>query len=181
MDQPGPLGSSNHDDRPGQRPTQPLGGPAQSPEPPPASGQPGSDLRSPAPTAPLPGDPSATPTFAAAGPPGEALAGFWRRAVAAFLDWLLVGIVAAAIGDLFGVDAPSPPSADGGVNIQLAGTGPFICPGVRPCTHEQPLGPAVLPLVLVDAVGTPQADLAQIRRPADELLEEGDVSWAISS
>jgi uncharacterized RDD family membrane protein YckC len=106
-DQPGPPGSSDHDDRPGQRPTEPLGGPAP-------------------PTAPLPGGASAPPSFTAAGPPPGALAGFWRRLVAAVLDWLLIGIVAAAIGDLFGVEAPSPPAADGGVNIQLAGTGPFI-------------------------------------------------------
>jgi hypothetical protein len=44
--------------------------------------------------------PSAPPAFAAAGPPREALAGFWRRLVAAFLDWLLIGILAAAIGAL---------------------------------------------------------------------------------
>jgi uncharacterized RDD family membrane protein YckC len=126
-DQPGPPGRGNYNDRPGQRPTEPLGGPTQPPAPPAASGQPGSELRSPAPTAPLPGDPSAPPAFATAGPPREALAGFWRRLVAAVLDWLLVGIVAAAIGDLFGVDAPSPPSADGdGVQFQFAGTGPFI-------------------------------------------------------
>jgi uncharacterized RDD family membrane protein YckC len=126
-DQPAPPGSGNHDHRTGQRPTEPLGGPTQPAEPPSAYGQPGSDLRSTAPTAPLPGDPSTPPAFAATGPPREALAGFWRRLVAAFLDWLLVGIVAAAIGDLFGVQAPSPPSAtDDGVNIQLAGTGPFI-------------------------------------------------------
>jgi hypothetical protein len=127
-DQPGPPGSSNHDDRPGQRPTEPLGGPAQPPEPPPAYGQPGSDLRSPAPTAPLPGDQVAAPAFAEPGPPREALAGFWRRLVAAFLDWLLVGIVAAAIGDLFGVEGPSPPSAAGdGVNVQFQpAPGPFI-------------------------------------------------------
>jgi hypothetical protein len=112
-DQPGPPGSSNHDDRPGQRPTEPLGGPAQPPAPPPDSGQPGSDPRSPAPTAPLPGGPTTSPAFAAVGPPPEALAGFWRRLVAAFLDWLLVGIVAAAIGELFGVEAlrrPRPPA-----------------------------------------------------------------------
>jgi uncharacterized RDD family membrane protein YckC len=126
-DQPGSPGTSDHDDRPGQRPTQPLGGPAQPPEPPPpASGQPGSELRPPAPTAPLPGDPSAAPAFAATGPPREALAGFWRRLIAAFLDWLLIGILAAAIGDLFGVEAPSPPAQGDGFNFQLAGTGPFI-------------------------------------------------------
>jgi hypothetical protein len=42
-DQPGPPGSSNQDDRPGQRPTEPLGGPAHPPQPPPSSGQPGGD------------------------------------------------------------------------------------------------------------------------------------------
>jgi hypothetical protein len=42
-DQPGPPGSSNQDDRPGQRPTEPLGGPAPPPAPPPSSGQPGGD------------------------------------------------------------------------------------------------------------------------------------------
>jgi uncharacterized RDD family membrane protein YckC len=126
--QPGPPGTSNHDDRPGQQPTKPLGGPAQPPpQPPPASGQPGSELPSPTPTAPLPGDPSVPAAFAAAGPPREALAGFWPRLVAAFLDWILIGIVAAAIGDLFGVEAPSPPSADGGVNVQFQpAPGPFI-------------------------------------------------------
>jgi uncharacterized RDD family membrane protein YckC len=122
-----PARDQHYDDRPGQRPTEPLGGPAQPPQPSPADAQPGSERRSPTPTAPLPDDQAAAPAFAAAGPPREALAGFWRRLVAAFLDWLLVGIVAAAIGDLFGVDAPAPPSADGdGVNVQLAGTGPFI-------------------------------------------------------
>jgi hypothetical protein len=41
-DLPGPPGS-NRDDRPGERPTEPLGGPARPPEPPPSSGQPGGD------------------------------------------------------------------------------------------------------------------------------------------
>jgi hypothetical protein len=38
-DQPGPPGTSNHDDRLGQQPTEPLGGPTQppGPRPPPAS------------------------------------------------------------------------------------------------------------------------------------------------
>jgi uncharacterized RDD family membrane protein YckC len=91
-DQPGPPGSS-YEDRPGQQPTQPLGGSA----PPP-------------------------------GPPPEALAGFWRRLVAAFLDWLLVGILAAAIGELFGVEPPTPPSTGAdGVNVQFQpAPGPFI-------------------------------------------------------
>jgi uncharacterized RDD family membrane protein YckC len=107
-DQPGPPGGSHHDDRPGQRPTEPLGGPTP-------------------PTAPLPGGASAPAPFTAVGPPPEALAGFWRRLVAAFLDWVLVGIVAAAIGELLGVEAPSPPSPDGGVNLQFQpAPGPFI-------------------------------------------------------
>jgi uncharacterized RDD family membrane protein YckC len=156
-DQPGPPGSSNHD-RPGQRPTEPLAGPTQPPGPSAAQGQPGSDLRSPAPTAPLPGAPSAAPAFTAAGPPSEALAGFWRRAVSAFLDWLLVGIVAAAIGDLFGVEAPSPPSADGdGVQFQLAGTGPFILVELAYFTYfhatsaGQSIGNKILGIRVLDA------------------------------
>jgi uncharacterized RDD family membrane protein YckC len=107
-DQPGPPGGSHQDDRPGQRPTEPLGGPTP-------------------PIAPLPGGASAPDSFTAVGPPPEALAGFWRRLVAAFLDWVLVGIVAAAIGELLGVEAPSPPSPDGGVNLQFQpAPGPFI-------------------------------------------------------
>ena len=156
-DQPGPPGSSDHD-RPGQRPTEPLGGPAQPPGPPAAHGQPGSDLRSPAPTAPLPGEPSAAPAFTAAGPPSEALAGFWRRAVSAFLDWLLVGIVAAAIGDLFGVEAPSPPSPDGdGFNVQIVAPGPFILVELAYFTYfhatsaGQSIGNKILGIRVLDA------------------------------
>jgi uncharacterized RDD family membrane protein YckC len=98
-DQPAAPGRGNHDDPPGQQPTGPLGGPAQPLQPP--------------------------PTFATAGPPRQAQADFWRRLIAAFLDWILVGILAAAIGNLFGVDAPAPPSADGNANFQPA-PGPFI-------------------------------------------------------
>ena len=46
-DLPGPPGSSNRDDRPGERPTEPLGGPARPPQPPPSSGQPGGDQQPP--------------------------------------------------------------------------------------------------------------------------------------
>jgi hypothetical protein len=191
-DQPGPPGS-NQGDRPGQRPTEPIGGPTQPPAPPPSSGQPGSELRSPAPTAPLPGAPSAPPAFAAVGSPREALAGFWRRLVAAFLDWLLVGIVAAAIGDLFGVQAqrrPRPTGASTFSSRELARsfwsswpthllprhqrrpvdrqqdsryprTGrqhrpvSALRPGVRPCPHEQPLCPPVLPWGSSGCLGNP--------------------------
>jgi uncharacterized RDD family membrane protein YckC len=155
-DQPDPPGTSNHD-RPSQRPTEPLGGPAQPPQPPPASGQPASELRPPATTAPLPGDQPAPPAFAVPGPPREALAGFWRRLIAAFLDWLLVGIVAAAIGDLFGVQAPTPPSTDGGVNVQLAGTGPYILVELTYFTYfhattaGQSIGNKILGIRVLDA------------------------------
>ena len=156
-DQPGPSGSSHHDDQPGQQPTEPLGGPAQ-PWPLPAYGQPGSDLRSPAPTAPLPGDQSAAPAFAAAGPPREALAGFWRRLVAAFLDWILIGILAAAIGELFGVEAPTPPSANGGVNVQFQpAPGPFILVELAYFTYfhatsaGQSIGNRILGIRVLDA------------------------------
>jgi uncharacterized RDD family membrane protein YckC len=95
-DQPGRPGTGDHD-RPGQPPTEPLGGP-----PPP-------------------------PPVAAAGPPRQALAGFWRRFASAFLDWVLVGILAASIGELFGVETPAPPSADDGFSFQFGpATGPFI-------------------------------------------------------
>jgi hypothetical protein len=45
-DLPGPPGR-NQDDRPGQRPTEPLGGPARPPEPPPSSRQAGGDQQPP--------------------------------------------------------------------------------------------------------------------------------------
>ena len=94
QDPSGRPGSGDHEHRPGQDPTEPLGAPAQPP-------------------APLPAGPPAPPPFRAAGPPLEALAGFWRRLAAAFLDWILVGIIAAAIGQLFGVEVPSPASTAG--------------------------------------------------------------------
>jgi uncharacterized RDD family membrane protein YckC len=157
-DQPGPLGSSNHNDRPGHRPTEPLGGPNQPPQPPPTSGQPGNERWSPTPTAPLPAAPSAPAAFAAAGPPREALAGFWRRLVAAFLDWILIGILAAAIGDLFGVEGPAPPAADGeGFQFQLAGTGPFILVELiyftyfHATTAGQSIGNKILGIRVLDA------------------------------
>ena len=156
-DPPGPPGS-NQDDRPGQQPTEPLGGPTQLPQPPPVSGQPGNELWSPTPTAPLPGDPTAPPAFAAAGPPREALAGFWRRLIAAFLDWILIGILAAAIGDLFGVDTPTPPAADSdGFNFQFAGTGPFILVELAYFTYfhattaGQSIGNKILGIRVLDA------------------------------
>jgi uncharacterized RDD family membrane protein YckC len=90
--------------------------------------QPG-DLQPPGPTAPIPGDQSAPPPagFAASGPPPQALAGFWRRLVAAFLDWLLVGFLAAAIGALFGVDTTTPAPVQGeGFDFRFDWAGPYI-------------------------------------------------------
>jgi uncharacterized RDD family membrane protein YckC len=99
QDPSGRPGTGDLEHQPGQAPTEPLGVPAQPPVPPP---------------------------FQAAGPPLEALAGFWRRLAAAFLDWILVGVIAAAIGQLFGVEVPSPASAAGdAVNFQPA-PGPFV-------------------------------------------------------
>jgi uncharacterized RDD family membrane protein YckC len=95
-DQPPAPGSASNDP-PGQQPTEPIGGPAQLPQPP--------------------------PSFATAGPPRAAQAGFWPRFAAAFLDWVLIGIIAAAIGNLFGVEPTS--SANGTVNFQPA-AGPFV-------------------------------------------------------
>jgi uncharacterized RDD family membrane protein YckC len=115
------------DDQPGQRPTEPLGSPAPHP-----------------------------PAVAVAGPPREALAGFWRRLAAAFLDWILVGILAAAIGELFGVEAPAAPSANGDVYFQPA-TGPFILVGLAYFTYfhattaGQSIGNKILGIRVLDA------------------------------
>ena len=87
------------------------------------------DLQPPGPTAPIPADQSVPPPagFAASGPPPEALAGFWRRLGAAFIDWLLVGVLAGAIGALFGIDTFTPPPDQGdGFRIQTNLTGPYI-------------------------------------------------------
>jgi hypothetical protein len=46
-DLPGPPGSGNQDEQPGQQPTAPPGGAAQPPQPPPSYGQPGGDQQPP--------------------------------------------------------------------------------------------------------------------------------------
>jgi uncharacterized RDD family membrane protein YckC len=105
-DQPGGPGGGDPDDRPIRPPDTPPG-----------------------PTAPLPTDRYAPPPamLPAGGPPPGALAGFWRRLAGAFLDWLLVGIVASAIGALFGLDTFSSPADQGDrLRIQANLTGPFI-------------------------------------------------------
>jgi uncharacterized RDD family membrane protein YckC len=106
----------------------------------------------------LPGGQPAPPTLQAAGPPPQALAGFWVRLAAAFLDWLLIGILAAAIGDLFGVEGPTPPAADSdGFNFQLAGTGPFILVELAYFTYfhatsaGQSIGNKILGIRVLDA------------------------------
>jgi hypothetical protein len=80
-DLPGPPGSSNRDDRPGERPTELLGGPAQPPQPPPSSGQPGGSQQPPGSGPPLEQQPAAQqygygqPGYGyPAGPPTEGLA-----------------------------------------------------------------------------------------------------------
>jgi uncharacterized RDD family membrane protein YckC len=158
-DQPGPPGDGNRHDRP----TQPLGGSTPPPEPLPSSSQAGGDLQSPGPTAPVPGSQyhaARAPTLPADGPPREALAGFWRRAVSAFLDWLLVGFAAAAVGALFGVDPPAPPPAQGdGFNfqLQLAGTGPYLLVELAYFTYfhatsaGQSIGNKILGIRVLDA------------------------------
>jgi uncharacterized RDD family membrane protein YckC len=93
---------------------------------------------------------------AVAGPPREALAGFWSRLAAAFLDWILVGILAAAVGELFGVEAPSPPSANGGGDFQ-PGPGPFVLVALAYFTYfhatsaGQSIGNKILGIRVLDA------------------------------
>jgi uncharacterized RDD family membrane protein YckC len=96
---------------------------------------------------------------APAGPPPEALAGFWRRLVAAFLDWLLVGILAAAIGQLFGVDVATLSSVAGdNTNLELQpAPGPFILVGLAYYTYfhatvaGQSIGNKIMGIRVLDA------------------------------
>ena len=135
---PGPP-TSDHEDRPAQGPTEPLGGPAQGPTEPQAGPAP--------PPVPRP----------AAGPPLEALAGFWRRLAAAFLDWILVGVVAAAIGQLFGVEVPTPAvDGDDAVSFQPA-PGPSVLVGLVYFTYfhatgaGQSIGNKIMGIRVLDA------------------------------
>ncbi len=158
-DQPGPPGSGNgRDDRPSQRPTEPLGEPP--PAPPPSYDQPAGALQSPASTPPVTWGqyPPPVPAPAAAGPSPEALAGFWRRLVAAFLDWILVGIVASAIGALFGVDTTSPAPVQGdGFQFRFDWAGPYILVELAYFTYfhatsaGQSIGNKILGIRVLDA------------------------------
>jgi uncharacterized RDD family membrane protein YckC len=91
-----------------------------------------------------------------AGPPPQALAGFWRRLAAAFLDWILIGVVAASIGQLFGVEVPVPPSADADAYFQPA-PGPFILVGLvyftwfHATSAGQSIGNKILGIRVLDA------------------------------
>jgi uncharacterized RDD family membrane protein YckC len=69
-----------------------------------------------------------------------------------------VGIVAAAIGELFGVETPSPPSPDGGVNLQFQpALGPFILVELAYFTYfhatsaGQSIGNKILGIRVLDA------------------------------
>jgi len=94
------------------------------------------------------------------GPPPEALGGFWRRLVGAVIDWLLVGILAGAVGALFGVDTPSPPPAQGdGFRFQLDWAGPYILIELVYFTYfhatsaGQSIGNKILGVRVLDAEG----------------------------
>jgi len=99
-DVPGPPGS-NRDDRPGERPTEPLGGPARPPEPPPSSGQPGGSQQPPGSGPPPEPQPYAQqygpgqPGYGAPpGPPTEGLA------VAALVVAIVGFFVCAPVGGI---------------------------------------------------------------------------------
>jgi uncharacterized RDD family membrane protein YckC len=128
-DQPGPPGRRNHQDRPGERPVEPLSGPLPPSQTQPPPGQPAGQVQPPGPTAPIPGDQYGPPppVFAAGGPLPAELAGFWRRLLAAFLDWLLLGVLAAAIGALVGIDTAAPPPVrSDGVQVRFDWAGPYL-------------------------------------------------------
>jgi uncharacterized RDD family membrane protein YckC len=135
-DQPDPPEAGTSGEQSGQGPTEPLGAPA----PPPSVAA---------------GPPPAPPPSMAAGPPREALAGFWQRLAAAFLDWVLVGVLAAAVGELFGVRVPTPPPGDGS-NFQPA-PGPFVLVALVYFTYfhatgaGQSIGNKILGIRVLDA------------------------------
>ena len=102
--------------------------------------------------------PPPVPAPAAGGPPPEALAGFWRRLVAAFLDWILVGIVASAIGALFGVNTTSPAPVQGdGFQFPFDWAGPYILVELAYFTYfhatsaGQSIGNKILGIRVLDA------------------------------
>jgi uncharacterized RDD family membrane protein YckC len=96
------------------------------------------------------------PDQSAAAPPREALADFWRRLAAAFLDWILVGVLAAAVGELLGVKVISPASTAGDNAFQPA-PGPFILVGLVYFTYfhatiaGQSIGNKIMGIRVLDA------------------------------
>jgi hypothetical protein len=103
-DLPGPSGSGNHDERPGQQPTAPLGGAAQPPQPPPSYGQPGGDQQPPGYGPPEPQPSSQQSGYGQPGygyPPGPHTEGLATAAlviaIVGFFVCLPVGAVVALV------------------------------------------------------------------------------------
>jgi uncharacterized RDD family membrane protein YckC len=102
--------------------------------------------------------PPPMPAPAAAGPPPEALAGFWRRLVAAFLDWILVGSSRPPSVPLFGVDTASPAPVQGdGFQFRFDWAGPYILVELAYFTYfhatsaGQSIGTKILGIRVLDA------------------------------
>jgi uncharacterized RDD family membrane protein YckC len=98
-------------------------------------------------------------TFPAGGPPHEALAGFWRRFAASLLDLLLVGVLASAIGELFGLDTAISTGATGddGFDLRVGSGGPYTAIELAYFTYfhatsaGQSIGNKVLGIRVLDA------------------------------
>jgi uncharacterized RDD family membrane protein YckC len=98
-------------------------------------------------------------TFPAGGPPHEALAGFWRRFAASFLDLLLVGVLASAVGELLGLDtAISTADTEGdGFHLRVGSSGPYTAIELAYFTYlhatsaGQSIGNKVLGIRVLDA------------------------------
>jgi uncharacterized RDD family membrane protein YckC len=129
--------------QPGGAPIPPAPGPGQQFEPPPPGQQ----------YAPPPG------TFPPGGPPRQELAGFWRRFWATFIDAILVGILASAVGALFGVDTPviNDPANGDRFSFRLESPGPFSIIDLAYFTYfhatiaGQSIGNKILGIRVVDA------------------------------
>jgi hypothetical protein len=118
-DLPGPPGSSNRDDQPGTQPTEPLGGPARPPQPPPSSGQPGSNQQSPGSGPPPEPQPAAQqygygqPGYGAPpGPPTEGMA--TAALVVAIVGFFVCAPVGAIVALVLANNAKQRIEASGG-------------------------------------------------------------------
>jgi hypothetical protein len=96
-DQPGLPGSSNQDDRPGQRPAEPLGVPAPPAAPPPTSGQPSGD-QPPSGSGPPPSQPPPTAQQPGWPQPGYGTPPTEGMAVAALVVAIVGFFVCAPVG-----------------------------------------------------------------------------------